>query len=94
MCRFGVPRPVTAALLGNTMVEDCVISLVAMYSGVKPEDVKPESELDALGLDSLDRVELVKGIEDQLEVNLDDDEFEACNTVGELVALVEREASK
>lgn len=50
--------------------------------------------VDELGLDSLDRLELVMAIEDHFEITLDEDMVLGCKTVGKLVWLVERTLSR
>lgn len=42
-----------------------------------------------LGLDSLDRFELTMELEDEFGIVIPDDDAAPCNTVGEVIALVE-----
>ena len=51
------------------------------------EDITPETTFESLGVDSLDTVEMVMDLEDELGVELELEEKIA--TVGELVAFVE-----
>ena len=51
------------------------------------EDIKPETTFESLGIDSLDTVEMVMDLEEELGVELELEEKVA--TVGELVAFVE-----
>ena len=51
------------------------------------EDTKPETTFESLGIDSLDTVEMVMDLEEELGVELELEEKVA--TVGELVAFVE-----
>lgn len=46
-----------------------------------------DDKLSALGLDSLDHVELVMELEEQLEVDVDDDDANAADTSAKLVKL-------
>lgn len=71
-------------------MKDRVIACVGMIAGFKPEEIKPEDELDGkLGMDSLDKIELIMALEAEFEVEIDDADAEACNTVADVVALVE-----
>lgn len=78
--------------MGNKQsIAEQVTRLVAFESGFKPEDVKPEDELEGrLAMDSLDKIELVMAVEEEFEVEITDEEVEACKTVADVVALVER----
>lgn len=51
------------------------------------EDIKPETTFESLGIDSLDTVEMVMDLEEELGVELELEE--KVSTVGELVEFVE-----
>ena len=51
--------------------------------------IRPDQCLDDLGLDSLDRVELVILIESDLGVDFTDNEIEALHSVGDVIKLIE-----
>jgi acyl carrier protein len=72
-------------------VAERVTNIVAILSGFKPADVKPEDELEGrLGMDSLDKIEMVMAVEEEFEFEVKDEDAEACVTVADVVALVER----
>jgi acyl carrier protein len=48
-------------------------------------EVSPGTSLGALGMDSLDKLELVTALEDQLSVRIPDEELKKIQTVGGLV---------
>ena len=54
---------------------------------ISPDDITPETTFESLGIDSLDTVEMVMDLEEQLGVVLELEEKLA--TVGELVDFVE-----
>ena len=54
---------------------------------ISPDDITPETTFERLGIDSLDTVEMVMDLEEQLGVALELEEKLA--TVGELVDFVE-----
>ena len=54
---------------------------------ISPDDITPETTFESLGIDSLDTVEMVIDLEEQLGVDLELEEKLA--TVGELVDFVE-----
>jgi acyl carrier protein len=68
-----------------------MILIVAEQLGVSTLDLKPETRLVAdLGCDSLDGVELLMAVEDEFSLEIDDKDAEACITIGDCAALVDR----
>jgi acyl carrier protein len=57
--------------------------------GVPAGDVSADATFEALGLDSLDVVELTLVIEEELGVKIEDEELEDVRTVGDAAAKVE-----
>ena len=48
----------------------------------------PELTFEELGTDSMDAIELLVALEQNFDIELDDDSFFACQTVGEVVDIV------
>ena len=68
-----------------------VCKMLADQLGIPAESIKPESEvIKDLGADSLDVVELMMAIEDEYGVTLPDGEVEGIKTVGDIVAMLEK----
>jgi acyl carrier protein len=58
--------------------------------GVNPEEVTPEASIkDDLGADSLDVVDLIMDLEDEFGMQIEEQEAEKINTVGDIVAYIE-----
>lgn len=55
---------------------------------VTPEDVKAEAEFEALGLDSLDLVEMAVKVEDVYGIDIEEDDLATVKTVGDAAGLV------
>ncbi len=53
--------------------------------GVPEDDIKPEATFEALGLDSLDVVELTLVLEEKTGVKLEDEELEDVKTVQDAI---------
>ena len=53
-------------------------------------DPQTSDELADLGADSLDTVEIMMAIEDEFDISVDQDDFEALKTVGEVYEFVKR----
>ena len=68
--------------MSNSNIEERVKKIIVDMLGVKPEDVVPEASfVDDLGADSLDTVELVMALEEELCTDIPDEEAENINTV-------------
>lgn len=75
----------------NTEILKKITEIVAEKNDMVPENVLPESRfVEDLGVDSLDRVELVMEIEDAFKVKFEDAEMEKITTVQDAVELVEK----
>ena len=57
---------------------------------IPADQVTPEASFEALGLDSLDVVDLTLAVEERTGVRLEDAELEDVRTVGDAVAAAER----
>lgn len=50
--------------------------------------ITAETSLESLGIDSLDRIELVMKIEDRFEIEISHEEAKRCQTVGAIESLI------
>lgn len=66
--------------------EDPVMELLARFAGARELD--PNTSLDALGLSSLERVELMVALEDKLQTRMDEARFADAKTVADLHTLL------
>lgn len=73
----------------NTTAER-VKALIANAADCGVEQVADDKNLADLGMDSLDRFEMVMFLEDAFSIEIPDKEYTPVNTVAEVVALVER----
>lgn len=65
-------------------------TLVGEQLGIEPNKVKPESDFGKeLGADSLDVVELVMGIEDEFEIEIEDESASQIATVQDALDYIE-----
>ena len=64
-----------------------LVSYAAKQLELNPDEITPASTFESLGIDSLDTVEMVMDLEDELGIELELEEKIA--TIGELVAFVE-----
>ena len=66
-----------------------VSSLIAEQLHKKIDDIKPDSTLESLGADSLDRVELIMKMEEHFHIEINDEEAEKLNTVDDAVKYIQ-----
>lgn len=62
--------------------------LLSEEFGVPEDDITEDATFEALGLDSLDVVELTLVLEEKTGVKLEDEELEDVRTVGDAIAKV------
>lgn len=67
-------------------MKDRVISILQEELG---KTVTPESTWDALGVDSLEFVDLIQATEDAFKIRIEDREFDGILTVQDLINLVD-----
>ena len=62
--------------------------------GLDPDEVKPESLIaDDLGADSLDAVELIMALEEQLDITINEGDSENLKTVADVARLIDKLSS-
>ena len=66
---------------------DKIAKYLSEQMDIAKEDITPDTTFESLGIDSLDTVDMVMDLEDELGVELELEEKIA--TIGELVAFVE-----
>jgi len=69
------------------MIFEKVKKLLAEHTDVDASTITAETTFESLGIDSLDTVEMVMELEEELDAELELDE--KVETVGELVAFIE-----
>ncbi len=76
-------------------VSQKVKSIIAEQLGVKPEEVTDAASfVDDLGADSLDTVELVMALEEEVGIEIPDEDAEKMTSVGEAIRYIEEKAAK
>jgi acyl carrier protein len=70
--------------------DDEVRRIIGDLLGRDTSDLTPETPLSVLEMDDLDNVELMMDLEDELDITIDDDEFDSIETYGGLVTFVQR----
>ena len=72
-------------------IEDKIKEIIVKDLGVKESEVTREASfIDDLGADSLDCVELIIDFEHEFGIEIDDNEAENINTVGEAIDFIKK----
>ena len=81
--------------MANEKESDKIVAMLAKQLSKKLEDVTPNKRIkEDLNADSLDIVELIMNIEEKYNITVPDEAAGEIRTVGDLVAFVEKLASK
>jgi acyl carrier protein len=68
-----------------------IIALVAEQLGVPVEKVTRDTTLESLGVDSLDRIEIVMKLEEEFSVQINDRDAESFMTVGNIIDYMDQQ---
>ena len=69
---------------------DRIKKIIVEQLGVNEDQVKPEAKfIEDLGADSLDTVELVMALEEELGTEIPDEEAEKLQSVGDVIKFIE-----
>lgn len=84
------PQPVPNAtdIDNETKVQEKIIKLIDEFVGCDIDQVNRDTQLKSMGFDSLDEIELIMAVEEDFEIEIDDEEAEKLQTIGECVKLV------
>ena len=69
-----------------------VCDVIRETAGLDDVEMKPESTLEEIGLDSLGTVEILVAVEDEFGIEVPDDAIESLRTVGDVVNFVDSHA--
>ena len=71
-----------------------VRNIVAERSGITPKSLEGCTNLEAVGLDGMDMRELIMAIEDEFDIEISDDEYNAIGTLDDIVELVKKKEKR
>jgi len=69
---------------------DLLIEAVCRVKNIDPDQVSTKTPIEDLMMDSLDEVEVMMFLEDELGIEIDQAQIEACVTVGDFAAGIDR----
>ena len=68
---------------------DRIKKIIATQIGAEEAELTPEADLEELGADSLDAVELMVAFEEEFGISVPDDDIVALRTVGDIAEYIE-----
>lgn len=74
----------------NNEISQKVISILASIKRVPPETIRAEASFDELGIDSLDKINVLFELESEFNISIPDDEARAITTVGGIIDRLEK----
>jgi len=66
-----------------------VIGIVADVKRVAPESIRTDSKFEELGIDSLDKINILFELESAFDVDVPDEQARSITSVGEMIAQLE-----
>ncbi len=66
-----------------------VVAIVAGVKRVSPESVRPDASFDELGIDSLDRINILFELESAFDIQVPDEEARSIKSVNDIVQRLE-----
>jgi len=78
----------------NTELYQKVVSIIASVKSIPPETIKADAALEELGMDSLDKINMLFELEGEFNIDIPDEEARSIKTVSEIVERLEKQISK
>ena len=77
------------------MTREKIIKIISEQFNVEEENLNEETSFrDELDADSLDLVELIMALEDEFELEIEDDEIDSIQTIGDALDFIKRNEEK
>ena len=71
-------------------VQERVLRVIAIKQRIPPESITPDSTFQELGIDSLDRLNLLFDLEGEFDVQIDDEEAKKVTNMREMIAGIQQ----
>lgn len=69
----------------NQTIQDRVLKVIATSKRIPIESVQPDSSFESLGIDSLDRLNILFDLESEFDIEIDDEEAKQVQNIHEMV---------
>jgi acyl carrier protein len=78
--------PSNAVILMSNSIQDRVLKIIANTRRIPLESVRPESSFEGLGVDSLDRLNILFDLESEFDIEIDDEQAKKVQDIPEMIA--------
>jgi len=72
--------------LMSDSIQDRVLKIIANTRRIPLESVRPDSSFEELGIDSLDRLNILFDLESEFDIEIDDEEAKKVQNIPEMIA--------
>jgi acyl carrier protein len=83
------PGPPAHHSLMADSVQDRVLKIIANTRRIPLESVRPDSSFEELGIDSLDRLNILFDLESEFDIEIDDEEAKKVQNIPQMIAGIE-----
>jgi len=77
----------------DNTISQRLTDIIAAKTKLTADDIHPELNLEASGLDSFARIELILVIEEEFEIELSDSESANVATIADIIQIIEQKVS-
>ena len=71
--------------MSDQTVQDRVLKVIATTKRIPLEEVRPDSSFESLRIDSLDRLNILFGLESEFDLEIDDEQAKHIQNIHEMV---------
>ena len=71
-------------------IQDRVLKVIATTKRIPLESVQPDSTFEALGIDSLDRLNILFDLESEFDIEINDEDAKKVQNIHEMVAGIQQ----
>ncbi len=75
----------TYSELSNQTIQDRVLKVIATSKRIPLESVQPDSSFESLGIDSLDRLNLLFDLESEFDIEINDEDAKQVQNIQQMV---------
>lgn len=74
----------------DTSIQDRVLKVIATTKRIPLESVQPDSSFESLGIDSLDRLNILFDLESEFDIEINDEDAKKVTNIQEMVVGIEQ----
>jgi acyl carrier protein len=75
----------TYSELSNQTIQDRVLKVIATSKRIPLESVQPDSSFESLGIDSLDRLNLLFDLESEFDIEINDEDAKQVQNIQQMI---------